>query len=56
MKTIIVNTPEGMKVGSIRKVAKYIGVHPFTIGRWIKDEDRIVFKKGFEIHLHVEKL
>jgi transposase len=56
MKTLIVVTPEGMKIGSIRKVAAYIGVHPFTVGRWIREGDRKVFKKGFEIHLQVEKL
>jgi hypothetical protein len=56
MKIIAAKKDETIYFGNIPKVANLIGINPVTIRRWIKDEDRKVYKNGYEIYLNTEKL
>jgi hypothetical protein len=56
MKKLIVRHNNDVFLGSIKKIADYIGVHSNTVSRWVNSGDRRVIKNGFEIFLKVKDL
>ena len=56
MKIIAAKKNNIVYYGAISKIAKLIGVHPVTVGRWAKAKKDIEAVNGYEVYLNTEKL